>query len=403
MSLSKEKSTAPRLRVVLLAATAFVFVAAGAGRFMTTDAAEAGSNQDAPPAPIVTVANPAVNRIIEWDEFTGRFAAVDDVEVRARVSGYLEEVAFEDGKIVKKGDLLFRIDPRPFEAALAAAKADLAGAEAELINAIAENERGQRLLARSALSQEDADRRTRALGQARAAQAAAKARVDRAALDVEFTEIRAPITGRISDNFVSHGNLIVGGAQGGSVLTTIVSLDPIYFDFTASEADYLKYIRITDKGAQAGLQGSASPVFAKLIDEDAFAREGALSFVDNRLDPSTGTMRGRATFANPDGVLSPGMFGRLKIAASGEYEALIIPDSAVQTDQGEKFVWVASKGNIAERRVVDLGPIMKTGRVVRSGLAASDKVIVSGGQFVMAGAPVAPQGVGDRIAQLTNQ
>lgn len=403
MSSANLKSTAPRLRYYLLAAAASIAViAVGAGRVAQTDAAEGGAVQDGPPAPNVTVANPTVKSITEWDEFSGRFTAIDDVEVRARVSGYLQEVAFEDGQIVKEGDLLFKIDPRPFEAELAAAKADLASAEAALTNARAENARGQRLLERSALSQEEADRRLRALRQAEAGAAAAKARVDQAALELEFTEVRAPITGRISDDFVSKGNLIVGGPQGGTLLTTIVSLDPIYFEFTASEADYLKYRRLAEGGANAGLQDESGPVFVKLIDESEFAHEGELTFVDNQLDPSTGTMRGRATLENSDGTFSPGMFGRLKLAASGEYNALLIPDSAVQTDQSEKFVWVAGENNVAERRAVELGPVIKDGRIVRSGLDLNDDVIINGAQFVAAGAPVAPQSESEHVALLQN-
>lgn len=387
MTVSKNPSSS-RFRYLLFAAVSAAAIAAGVASFSGSSAQD---TQDAAPAPSVTVAQPAAEKIVEWDEFTGRFEAIDSVEIRARVSGYLEAVAFEDGAIIQKGDLLFKIDPRPFEAELAAAKADLASAAAARRNAKDENDRGQRLLERSALSKEEADRRESALRQADAAWAAANARVEQAALNLEFTEIRAPITGRISDDFVSEGNLIVGGAQGGTLLTRIVSLDPIYFEFTANEADYLKYVRLAAKGDDAGLQAASNPVFVKLLDENDFSHQGRLSFVDNRFDPSTGTMRGRATFDNPDGVLTPGMFGRLKLAGSGEYTALLIPDSAVQTDQNIKFVWVADEGNVAERREVALGPLHDGRRIVRSGLEAEDRVIVSGSQFVMAGAEVSPQ------------
>jgi len=404
MSSNSPKHVSSRLRYYALGATALVGVLAlGIPYLSGSRANDVQAEQTTPPVANVTVAHPTVKSLTEWDEFTGRFQAVDDVEVRARVSGYLENVAFEDGQIVKKGDLLFTIDPRPFEAELAAAEADLASANAELQNAKAENERGRRLLERSALSQEEADRRTRQLRQAEAGWAAAKARVDQAALNLEFTEVRAPITGRISDDFVSEGNLIVGGAQGGTLLTTIVSMDPIYFEFTASESDYLKYVRLAHNGANAGLQGDADPVFVKLSDESEFAHEGKLSFVDNQLDPSTATMRGRATFANPDGVLSPGLFGRLKIAGSGEYNAVLIPDTAVQTDQNEKFVWVAAADNTAERRKVELGPVVEGGRIVRAGLSPDDRIIVSGTQFVFAGAAIAPKAAEEsRLAQLNN-
>ncbi len=396
MTISK-KSSSSRLRYLMAAAVSVAALSAGVASFSGSSASES-EPAGAMPAPSVTIAKPEAEKIVEWDEFTGRFKAVDSVEIRARVSGYLEAVAFEDGVTIHKGDLLFKIDPRPFEADLAAAKSELASAAAARRNAKAENERGQRLLERSALSKEEADRRESALRQANAAWAAANARVEQAALNLEFTEIRAPITGRISDNFVSEGNLIVGGAQGGTLLTRIVSLDPVYFEFTANEADYLKYLRLAAKGDDTGLQGAQNPVSVKLLDESDFDHQGQMSFVDNRFDPSTGTMRGRATFDNADGVLTPGMFGRLKLAGSGEYTALLIPDSAVQTDQNIKFVWVAGADNIAERREIALGPLHEGKRIVRAGLEASDRVIISGAQFVMAGAEVSPQADTTRIA-----
>ncbi|WP_428410460.1 efflux RND transporter periplasmic adaptor subunit [Hyphococcus sp.] len=389
MTVSKTPASS-RFRYLLFAAVSTAAIAAGVAGFSGTHASESDPAEAASSAPNVTVAKPDAENIVEWDEFTGRFAAIDSVEIRARVSGYLEAVAFEDGVVIQKGDLLFKIDPRPFEAELAAAKADLASAAAARRNAKEENERGHRLLERSALSKEEADRRESALRQADAAWAAANARVKQAELNLEFTEIRAPITGRISDNFVSEGNLIVGGAQGGTLLTRIVSLDPMYFEFTANEADYLKYVRLSAGGDETGLQGGESPVFVKLLDEADFIHEGRMSFVDNRFDPSTGTMRGRATFDNPDGVLTPGMFGRLKLAGSVEYTALLIPDSAVQTDQNIKFVWVTNDENVVERREVELGPLHGGRRIIRAGLQPSDRVIVSGSQYVMAGLTVAP-------------
>lgn len=378
-----------RLRYLALGAASAAALALGAGHFALTKAAETAP-ESAPQSLNVTIAHPEVRDVVEWDEFTGRFAAVDSVEVRARVSGYLEAVAFEDGTIINKGDLLFRIDPRPFEVELEAANADLANAAAALQNAKSEDERGQRLLKREALSKEEADRRTSARRQAEAASSAAKARVEQAELNLEFSDIRAPVSGRVSDNFVSEGNLIVGGPQNGTLLTRIVSADPIYFEFTASEADYLKYQRLGKTGAKAGLEDGA-PAFAKLLDEADFVREGSIDFVDNRLDPSTGTMRGRAIFENPDGVLVPGMFGRLKLAGTPEHKAVLIADSAVQTDQNIKFVWLAGEDNFAERREVKLGPLYQGRRIVRDGLSPDDRVITSGAQFVAAGAPVTPR------------
>lgn len=395
--------TRKTFKLYALAGAAAIAIAALAGNRLPP----AGANPDvapeaaAPAAPAVTVAAPAVRKIVEWDEYAGRFEAIDNVEIRARVSGYLVEVAFTPGDIVEQGDLLFRIDPRPFQAELAAARAALAGAEAALQNARAEYARGARLVESEAISEEAVDRRREAMRLAEASWAVEKANVERAELNLEFTEVRAPITGRISDDFVSQGNLIVGGAQGGTLLSSLVSMDPIYFEFTASEADYLKYLRLDRDGSRASGRDTQHPVRVKLMDEDDFAHEGRLSFIDNQLDRSTGTMRGRATLDNADGVFAPGMFGRLQLLGSGEYKAILIPDSAVQTDQSEKFVWVATSDNTAARQPVELGPIVDGLRVVRAGLTQDAQVIVSGTQFVQANAPIAPQQAdSSRLARL---
>ena len=345
----------------------------------------------APDAKAVTVVAPQVKRIVEWDEYTGRFAAIDDVEIRARVSGYLTEVAFTDGEIVQAGDLLFRIDPRPFAAELAVAKATLAHTDAAYRYAESEAERGKQLVSQRALSQEEGDRREREVQQAQADRDSAKASVVQAQLNLEFTEVRAPVTGRASDNFVSIGNLIVGGAANGTLLTTVVSLDPIYFEFTASEAEYLKYRRLAQEGRRESGRDTHHPVRVKLMDEDTFTHDGYLTFIDNQMDPSTGTMRGRATLQNPDGIFAPGMFGRLQLLGSGEYEALLISDTAVQTDQAEKFVWVATPDNTAERRTVILGPLVDGERVVREGLEKDDRVIIGGTQFIREDTPIIPR------------
>jgi RND family efflux transporter MFP subunit len=349
-------------------------------------AAEKAEHTDQP----VTVANPTIETIVEWDEYTGRFEAVDDVEVRARVSGYLTEVAFTSGEIVEAGELLFRIDPRPFAAELAAANAALDHATAAYHYAKSEAERGKQLVQQRALSEEEGDKREQAVLQAAADRAAAQARVTQAELDLEFTEVRAPITGRVSDNFVSVGNLIVGGADGGTLLTTQVSTDPIYFEFTASEADYLKYLRMAQQGSRVSGRYAQHPVRVKLMDEDDYTHEGQLTFVDNQLDRSTGTMRGRATLKNPNDLFSPGMFGRLQLLGSDKHDVVLIPDTAVQTDQTEKFVWVVSTDDVAERRPVELGPEKDGQRIVRSGLVAEDRVIIGGTQFVREKMPVAP-------------
>lgn len=376
-----------RIRKAALAAAASV-LALGAGFSHFDGPRAAATEAPAQQGPTVTVAPPKIKEITEWDEYTGRFEAVDSVEVRARVSGYLTEIAFKDGQMVKKGDLLFRIDSRPFAADLAAARAELNGALAALASARDEDKRGQKLLERQALSKEEAERRTRALREAEAAANAARARADQAALNLEYSEIRAPISGRVSDRAVSQGNLVNGGAQGGTLLTTIVSTNPIYFTFTASEADYIKYTRLAAEHSRPSSRDTANPVQVKLIDEDAFRHEGVMNFVDNQIDPSTGTMRGRASFKNDDGLFVPGMFGRMRLVGSGKYEAVLIPDSAVQTDQTEKFVWVVDKDSEIQRRKIELGPIAEDLRVVRKGLAKDDRVVVGGVQFVQPGAPV---------------
>ena len=375
--------------VALLGAIAFGVLATQ--QFFSDDEATPRGTTPMPSGPAVTVAFPVVREITEWDEYTGRFEAIDNVEIRARVSGYLTDVVFEDGQIVQAGDLLFRIDPRPFEAALAAANAELAAAEAALSNARDEYTRGNELLERRAISQELLDARLRDLRIAEAERAAAEASVSSARLDLEFTEVRAPIAGRISDDFVSKGNLIVGGATGGTLLTTLVSINPIHFEFTASEAEYLKYVRLSAEGSRVSSRDTANPVRLRLMDETAFDHVGRMSFVDNQIDRSTGTMRGRATFENPDGVFAPGMFGRLRVSGSGRYQAILVPDSAVQTDQSEKFVWVASADDIALPASVELGPIVDGLRVVRNGLSPDSRVIVNGTQFVRPNSPVSPQ------------
>lgn len=378
-------------RTLIIGASVSVLALSLAIATLPIGRATAEETPPARPAPSVEIAMPTTRTITEWDVFTGRFVAAEQVEIRARVSGYLNAVHFQDGQQVEAGDLLFTIDPRPFEAALAGARADLVAANAALDNARAEAERGNRLLERGALAQEAADQRTRTLREAEAAYASARARKDQAELNLEFTEVRSPITGIVSDDFVNEGNLIVGGAQGGTLLTRVVQQSPIEFEFTTSEADFIRYRRLSHSGTDIAVSGAAQPVSLKLMDEGEFVHDGELHFVDNRLDPSTGTMRARAVFTNDDAIFAPGMFGRLRLAASGEYQAILIPDAVVQTDQASKFVWVANSENIAERRPVELGPIIDGLRVVRSGLQARDRVISSGTQFVMAGVAVAPK------------
>lgn len=373
-----------RRRFPMIAVSAIAFLALGGVFYKgwhSESAVAQAQNGAEQPALAVTVSHPAVRDLVEWDEYTGRFEAIDSVEIRARVSGYLTEIAFEDGARVEKGDLLFRVDPRPFEAALDRAKADLASAKATLANATRDVERGEELVKTAALSREVLDRRKRDEDVARAQVAAAQASLLSAQINLDYTSIRAPITGRVSDERVSLGNLVTGDQ---TILTTLVSEDPIYFEFTISEADYLDYARMM---AERG-PDQVIPVQVRLMDEDDFAHEGRLSFVDNQLDRSTGTMRVRATLDNPQGLLLPQMFGRVRLAALDSHETLLITDSAIQSDQGSKYVWaVDANDTIVQKRVV-LGPLMGDWRVVRAGVTSQDRIVTQGVQFVNSGMKV---------------
>lgn len=350
--------------------------------------------QGGPQGPMpVSVATPLQREVNEWDEYTGRFEAVEEVEVRARVSGYLTSVDFRDGQVVAQGDLLFRIDPRPFEASLAAARAEVEGAKARQELARLELARGQRLVRNNTISREAFDERQQNKLEADAAVIAAEAAVTAAELELEFTEIRSPIAGRISDNFVSVGNLISGGTANATLLTRIVSLDPIEFVFDVSEREHLKYLRLDRTGQRTGSREAPNPVYIRLSDEETFSHLGYMNFVDNRLDPNTGTMRGRALLDNPDGIFIPGLFGRLRLFGSGTYTAVMIPDALIQTDQTRKFVWVVNGDNQIEYRPVTLGNVIDGMRVVRTGLTTDDQVVAAGIQFVRPGMEVSPQTV----------
>src|SRR5213078_4561481 len=280
-----------------------------------------------PPAPQVTVAKPAKRLVADRDEYVGRFVAVDAIEMRARVSGYLDAVHFQDGQLVKKGDLLFTIDRRPFEATLAQAQANLAQARANLAYAEADLARGQSLVRGSTITQQTFDQRTQATRVAEATVAAQDAAVRQAMLDLEFTELRAPVSGRIGDRRVSPGNLVTGGAAGATtMLANIVSLDPIRFEFTMDEASYLRYERFSGSGKEVTGREGGVIVGLKLLDEKTFEHHGYMDFVDNAIDKSSGTIRGRALFSNPNGVLTPGMFGRIRVPGSPTYNAMLLPD-----------------------------------------------------------------------------
>ncbi len=345
----------------------------------------------APPPPQVTIAKPASKMIADQDEYVGRFVAVESVEVRARVPGYLEAIHFQDGQMVKAGDLLFTIDRRPFEIALAQAQASLAQAKATLAFAESDLARAQGLAIGSVITQQTFDQRTQAKRSAEASVAAQQAAERQAALDLEFTELRAPVSGRIGDRRVSVGNLVTGGTSGNtSLLATIESIDPIRFEFTLDEASYLRYGDLTTDGAGAN-RGLTLPVKLKLLNESAFSHEGEMDFVDNAIDRSSGTIRARAVFPNPDGRFTPGMFARVRIAAAPPKDELLLPDAAIGTEQVRKFVLVVDAENVARPKYVTLGPVVDGLRVVTQGLTPDDNVIINGLMRARPGAKVTPQ------------
>ena len=346
----------------------------------------------APPPPTVTVAKPAQRTIADTDEYVGRFIAVDAVEVRARVSGYLEKVHFTDGQLIKQGDLLFSIDRRPFQNALDQASANVTQSRANLSFAEADLARAQTLVRERTISEQVFEQRTQAKRIAEAAVAAQEAGTRQAALDIEFTELRAPVSGRIGDRRVSPGNLVTGGTGGSTtLLATIVSTDPIRFEFTFDEGSYLRYQRLGKNGSDIASPKAPIPVKIKLIDEQAFKHEGTMNFVDNVIDRSTGTIRGRAEFRNSTGVLTPGMFGRVQVPASEPYQALLVPDVAIGSEQVRKFVMVVGADNTATPKYVTLGQLVNGARVIKEGVTADDRVIVNGLSRVRPNTKVTPQ------------
>ncbi len=355
-----------------------VIAALGAAWYML-----AGAGPEAPPPPPATVAvsEPLQREITEWDEFVGRFEASRSVEIRPRVSGAVTAVHFRDGQIVRKGQPLFTIDARPFTAALREAQADAAAASSEVALARSELERASRLIEFDGVSKSEIDRLRARERAAAAALAAAQARVNSRSLDVEFATVRAPMSGRISDRRVDPGNLVSAGDGGsGSLLTTLMAVDPIYFSFEGSEALFLKARR---NGSAEGLA-----VAVRLQDEKDYVHQGRLDFTDNGLDPRSGTIRARAIFDNPDLFLTPGMFGNMRLATGGTAKALLVPDTAVQTDQARKILLVVKKDGTVAAKPVELGPLIDGLRVIRSGLLPTDRVVIVGTQFAAPGAKV---------------
>jgi RND family efflux transporter MFP subunit len=372
------------VRAPLIAAAVFAVALAGCGQGQPPAAER--------PPQAVTVAKPVKRNIVDYDEYVGRFTAIDSVEVRARVSGYLEEVHFQDGQMVKQGDLLFTIDKRPFQTTLDQVQANLAQAKANLAFAEADLTRGQQLVRDRTITEQVFDQRTQARRVAEATVQAQTAAVRQAMLDLEFTELKAPVAGRIGDRRVSHGNLVTGGAGGNTtLLATIMSLDPIRFEFTFDEAAYLRYERLAPSGKDVtGREGSVL-VSLRLIDEADFMHSGRMDFVDNVIDRSSGTIRGRAVFSNPTGVLTPGMFGRVRVPGSPVYPALLVPDVAIGSEQARKYVLVVNDQNVAVPKYVVLGDVYDGLRVVKEGVGADDRVVVNGMARIRPGQKVTPQ------------
>jgi multidrug efflux system membrane fusion protein len=346
----------------------------------------------APPTPpVVTTSQPVISNIVEWDEYTGRFEAVASVDIRARVSGYVDKIAFADGQEVKKGDLLFVIDPRPFERALGQSKAELQQAQTKAQNSALDVERGRPLFERKIMSEKVFDDRANLQREAEAAVKVAEAKVATAELDLTFTRITAPIDGRISRANVSLGSWIsAGGTANASLLTLIVTQDPIHIYIDISENNYIKYKRLAERGALASKGSVGAEVEVALPDESTFAHRGRLDFVDNRLDPGTATMRARAILANDAQLFSPGMFARVRLAGTPEQPTVLLPDAAIGTDQATKFVLVVAEDGMVSRRTIQLGPLYQGLRVVRGGVKAEDWVVTSGLQRARPGQKVTP-------------
>lgn len=383
----------PQLRPTMFASVvAALALLSGCGR---PGAGDAHASNGPPPAPEVQVAEVALQGIRPWDEFNGRIEAVESVQLRSRVSGYIERIAFAEGQEVKKGQLLFVIDQRPYRAALASARAQLERARAAAGLAQTQDQRARQLVAENAVSREEADTRAATLAQAAAQVRAAEAELATARLQLDFTEVRAPITGRASRALLTVGNMAQADQ---SVLTTLVSQDPVYAYFDADEHSFLRY-------QKAGLTGQGRAVRVALVGDSGFPHAGTLDFSDNQLQPGTGTMRLRARLANPDRMLTPGLFARVQMQSGpdrqgAESQALLIDDKAVLTDQDRKYVYVVGEGNLAERRDLTLGRMVDGRRLVEKGLTAGDRLVVGGVQRIYyPGMPVNPRPVAAAAAQ----
>jgi RND family efflux transporter MFP subunit len=339
----------------------------------------------APPKPHVSVAYPIVRQVIDWDDFIGRFEAIQNVTVIPRVSGAITEVRFKNGEDVKAGQPLFIIDPRPLQAAYDQAVGDLDNARASLANATANLQRGKKLLAVDALAREQYDARLAAEKEATAQVEADKAAVETARLNVEFTTVRAPVDGRMSDRKVSIGDIVTANT---TQLTTVVTLDPIWFTFEGAESFLLKYQREAQAGQRRSSRSAPNPLDIQLADENGYPHRGHMVFVDNAIDPQSGTIRAKAEFSNPDHFITPGMFGRGRLLASGAYQAMLVPDESIITDQNRRLVYVIDAGDKVAAREVVTGPLVIGLRVIKNGIKPTDRVVLDGLARLLPGAEV---------------
>ncbi len=375
-----------RIRTVGIAGVAAcVMLMSGCGK--------SGGGQSAPPPPQVTVAQVLEKKVKEWDEFTGRLQAVETVEIRPRVSGYIDKVAFTEGSQVKRGDLLFIIDPRPYKAEYDRAASDVKRYKTALDLARIELVRVQRLKDSGAVSEEELDERKSTVAQGEANVAGAEAALETASLNLGFTRVTSPIDGRVSRAEVTRGNLVTGGINGGTLLSSVVSMDPIYIYFDGDEQTYLKYTQMARTGERPSSRNAPNPVQVGLANEEGFPHAGTMDFVDNQLNPQTGTIRARAVLPNKDGFFTPGLFARVQLLGSGEHQAIMIEDRAVNTDQSQKYVLLLGANNQIEYRGVKLGRVIDGLRVVNSGLKPGDVIVVNGAQRVHPGVTVTPQKV----------
>lgn len=393
-SLARSTRTTRRARRArrLLAPLALIVLSIGC--------AQTSAQPAPPPPPQVTVADVIERDVTEWDEFTGRLQAVDSVEVRPRVSGLIAAVRFDEGAIVRRGDLLFQIDPRPFQAEVDRLRAELTRTRATGQRAASELQTAERLRTENAMAKEEHDRRAAFAQESTAQSAAVEAALRAAELNLEFTQVTSPINGRVGRAIVTEGNLVSSGPGEATLLTTVVSLDPVYAYFDADEQIFLRYS--TAAGSKGSLRGQGHgaaelPIRMALANEEGYPRVGRMDFLDNQLDGATGTIQGRAVFRNPDGLLTPGLFVRLRLSGTKGYRALLIQDRAVGTDLSKKFVYVVGPKNDVQYRNVTLGPIVDGLRVVREGLQPGDSVIVNGLQRVRPGVQVTP------VEEATNQ